>query len=50
VASPALLKCWRRPEAGPEVGVPVAPDEFLPPPEMNNAQRKKMQEVAEKYG
>lgn len=33
-----------------ELGVPVAPGEFLPPPEMDDAGRKKMQEVAEKYG
>ncbi|WP_375436574.1 cupin domain-containing protein [uncultured Hymenobacter sp.] len=33
-----------------EIGQPVAPDTFLPPPPMDPAAQQKMQELAQKYG
>lgn len=33
-----------------ELGVPVAEGEFLPPPVIDDAMKKKMQDLAEKYG
>jgi len=33
-----------------EIGRPVAPGAFLPPPEMNPEEQKRLQGIAEKYG